>query len=127
MTVSTDALRDFFDRQIAALHAENLDGVMQNYRDDAVLIRFDAIARGAEELRAAMGEYLTLKPRTLQLNALQATDDVLFYEADMSVGGNEVKAYGTLVLKDGKIWRQTAVFVPPPGADAGAADGSGSS
>jgi hypothetical protein len=115
MTVSTDQLRDLFDRQLAALHAENLDAVMANYRDDAVLIRFDAVARGIDQLRPAMAEYLSQKPRTLRLNNLQATDDVLFYEADMSVGGAEVKAYGTLAIKDGKIWRQTAVFAPPAG------------
>lgn len=118
MTVSTDALRELFDRQLAALHAENLDGVMQNYHQDAVLIRFDAVARGLDEVRAGMGEYLTQKPRTLKLNELQATDDVLFYEADMSVGGQEVKAYGTLVVKDGLIWRQTAVFAPPSAPEA---------
>lgn len=120
MSVTTDdALRELFDRQLAALHAENLDAVLENYAEDAVLIRFDAVARGIDELRVALGEYLTQKPRTLKLNNLQATDDVLFYEADMSVGGAETKAYGTLAVRDGKIWRQTAVFTAPSTEDTG--------
>jgi hypothetical protein len=113
VTATTNELQTLFDRQLAALHAENLDGVLQNYRDDAVLIRFDAVARGMDELRSAFAEYLSQKPRTLRLVSLQATDDVLFYEADMSIGGNEVKTYGTLVLREGKIWRQTAVIGAP--------------
>lgn len=113
MTTATNELRALFDRQVAALHNDDLDTVMQNYRDDAVLIRFDAVARGIDEVRTAMGEYMSLKPRTLKLVALQATDDVLFYEADMSIGGNAVKTYGTLALRDGKIWRQTAIIAGP--------------
>jgi hypothetical protein len=121
MSVTTDdALRELFDRQLAALHAENLDAVLENYAEDAVLIRFDAVARGIDELRVALGEYLTQQPRTLKLNNLQATDEVLFYEADMSVGGQETKAYGTLTVKDGKIWRQTAVFAAPSTEDGSA-------
>jgi ketosteroid isomerase-like protein len=113
MTTATDQLRALFDRQVEALHNGDLDTVMQNYRDDAVLIRFDAVARGIDEVRTMMAEYLSMKPRTLELVALQATDDVLFYEADMSIGGNAVKTYGTLVLQDGKIRRQTAIIAGP--------------
>jgi hypothetical protein len=113
MTTTRNDLLALFDRQVEALHHNDLEGVLSNYRDDAVLVRFDAVGRGKTELRTMLGEYLALRPQTLNLVALQASDDVISYEADMSIGGNAVKTYGTLVLRDGKIWRQTAIIAGP--------------
>jgi hypothetical protein len=113
MTATRNELTELFDRQVEALHNNDLEAVLANYRDDAVLVRFDAVGRGKAELRTMLAEYLALEPRTLELVALQATDDVLCYEADMSIGGAAVKTYGTLVLRDGRIWRQTAIIAGP--------------
>jgi ketosteroid isomerase-like protein len=113
MTMTTDQMQALFDRQVEALHNDDLEGVLANYRDDAVLVRLDGVARGLDEVRGMMAEYLALKPRTLRLAAMTATDDVICYEADMSLGGNPVKTYGTLVLRDSKIWRQTAIIAGP--------------
>ena len=112
----TDDLHALFNRQVEAIHNGDLDSVLENYRDDAVLVRFDAVATGIDEIREGLREYLTLRPRTTALLNLQAVGDVILYEADMSVGGNPTRAYGSLVLRDGKIWRQVAIFAEPPAA-----------
>ena len=39
--------------QIAALEAHDIDGLMAQYHDDAVLISFDFTIKGSQALRAA--------------------------------------------------------------------------
>ncbi|MEU9125461.1 nuclear transport factor 2 family protein [Streptomyces sp. NPDC048506] len=99
------------ERQLAALAAGDIDAVMENYTPDASLLRFDGVCVGTEQIRATLSAYLTLKPRLVELRQYAECADTLFYRAIMNVGGQERGALGTLVLRDGKIWRQTAGFL----------------
>ena len=49
---------DFYNQQIACLEAHDIDGLMDQYHDDAVLISFDFIIRGSEAIRQHMEGYL---------------------------------------------------------------------
>ncbi|NRQ33867.1 nuclear transport factor 2 family protein [Nonomuraea sp. NN258] len=103
---------DLFDRQLAAIADQDLETLLGQYHEDAVVVRLDRVARGPAEIRAFFAAYLQAKPQVDEITALQRTDDVIFYNARMTVAGNRVNAFGTLVVKDGKIWRQTAAAVP---------------
>ena len=109
-TYDITKLNPAFVRQLDALAAGDVDQIMANYEPDAELLRFDGIARGTAELREALGGYLTLKPELVELTQYVETDDTIFYRAIMNLGGAPEKAFGTLVLRNGKIWRQTAGF-----------------
>ncbi|WP_037601152.1 nuclear transport factor 2 family protein [Streptacidiphilus rugosus] len=103
-------LHPVFRRQMDALHALDLDALMKNYNDDAVLLRFEGVSTGIEEVRETFTGYLSVKPRLLELQEYVETDDTIFYRAIMSLNGEPEHAFGTLIVRDDKIWRQTAGF-----------------
>ncbi|MFH8776222.1 MULTISPECIES: nuclear transport factor 2 family protein [unclassified Streptomyces] len=99
------------ERQLAALASGDLEAVMENYAPDATLIRFDQLFVGAQAIRMGLSVYLALEPRLVALEQYAEHGDTLLYRAIMNVGGQERPAVGTLVLREGRIWRQTAAFV----------------
>jgi ketosteroid isomerase-like protein len=103
-------LHPTFVRQLDALAAGDLDELMENYEPDAALLRFEGVAGGHDAVRETLAGYLTLKPQLIELTQYVETDDTIFYRAVMNLGGSPEKAFGTLVLRNGKIWRQTAGF-----------------
>ncbi|GGS76129.1 nuclear transport factor 2 family protein [Nonomuraea spiralis] len=104
--------KDLFDRQLAAIADGELEALLAQYHDDAVVVRFDRAARGAAEIRDLFTAYLAAGPRVEEITSLRIEDDVIFYNAVMTVGGNRVTTFGTLVVRDGAIWRQTAAALP---------------
>ena len=105
-----DGLHPVFVRQMAALSSRNLDELMENYLPDAALLRYEGASVGTTALRELFTGYLSLKPTLIDLTEYIETDDTIFYRAVMNLGGAPENAFGTLVVKDGKIWRQTAGF-----------------
>ncbi|MEV4288575.1 nuclear transport factor 2 family protein [Nonomuraea bangladeshensis] len=104
--------QDVFDRQLAAIAAGDLDALLAQYHPEAVVVRFDRVAEGPPAIGELFAAYLEAKPQVEELVAVRTSDDVIFYQARMTVGGNRVETYGTLVLRDGLIWRQTAAARP---------------
>lgn len=107
---SPDTFHPVMTKQLDCLAKRDLDGLMSNYADDAVLVRFDGSAAGLDEVRAGFKEYLAMEPEVVEIRDYAQTDDVIFYRASMKLGGQPEHAFGTLVLRDDKIWRQTAGF-----------------
>ncbi|MFI0421856.1 nuclear transport factor 2 family protein [Spongiactinospora sp. 9N601] len=99
------------DKQIGQLKAHDLDAMIRNYHDDAVVMRPGAIARGKAEIREFFAEYLKLEPRIVEVMVAEGTDDLILYYAKIGIGDEVHKDVGTWVLKNGLIWRQTAVLV----------------
>ncbi|WP_372404639.1 nuclear transport factor 2 family protein [Streptomyces luteireticuli] len=95
-------------QQLAALSAGDIEALVGNYATDAVLVRFDGVFAGTERIRGALTAYLALRPGLVRLLDYAEHDDTVFYRAIMSVGGQRREATGTLVIRDGRIWRQTA-------------------
>ena len=104
--------KDVLDRQLAAIAGQDLEALLAQYHEEATVVRFDRVARGPAEIRELFSAYLSAKPQVDEIISLQATDDVIFYNALMTIGGNHVSTYGTLVVRDGRIWRQTAAALP---------------
>ncbi|QIY76011.1 nuclear transport factor 2 family protein [Streptomyces sp. RLB1-33] len=99
------------ERQLAALSSGDLEAVMENYAPDATLLRFDQLFVGVEAIRLGLSIYLAHKPRLVTLEQYAEHGDTLLYRAVMNVGGQDRPAVGTLVLRNGRIWRQTVAFI----------------
>jgi len=113
MVVSTDAAvaQEFLTKQVELLESGNTAELAQRYAEDALLVRFDRVARGRSEVKEFFDFYLTQNPTIDRIVGSQITDNVIVYEAKESLAGEPVTAVGTLVFVDGLVWRQTAVFV----------------
>jgi hypothetical protein len=103
--------RELFERQVELIEAGDLDGLLAQYDEDAVLVRFDRVIAGRDGLREFFAGYLAAQPRVRSIDAYAETDDVVSYQATLETAGGEVRAYGVFVLRDGKIWRQAAGVV----------------
>ncbi|MFI7114281.1 nuclear transport factor 2 family protein [Nonomuraea sp. NPDC050227] len=110
--MTQEVTQEVFDRQLAAIADGDLAALLAQYHDEAVVVRFDRAARGAAEIRELFTGYLAAGPRVEEITSLRVEDDVIFYNAVMTVGGNRVTTFGTLVVRDGRIWRQTAAALP---------------
>jgi ketosteroid isomerase-like protein len=110
-SAATGVPADFLDKQTELLAAGDTAGLARRYAEDAVFIRFDTIARGRSEIKKMFDDYLAQKPEILALDAVKIVDDVILYQAGEKLSGRTFTAVGTLVFRDGLVWRQTATFV----------------
>lgn len=109
--MSAKRLPALLDKQIGQLKAHDLDAMMRNYRDDAVVMRPGAVATGKAEIRDFFAEYLKMDPRIGEIMVAESTEDIILYYATIAIGTTVHKDVGTWVLKDGLIWRQTAILI----------------
>jgi hypothetical protein len=103
----------FLQKQVELLMSGDTEALSQRYTEDAVLVRFDRIAHGRAEIKDLFDYYVKQNPEVRGLDGVAISDNVIVYEAKEVVGGKYVTAVGTLVLTNGLISRQTAVFVDP--------------
>ncbi len=100
--------RAFYDRQIALLEAGDIDGVTNQYHDDAVIVGFDFTVRGRDAIREHMRGYL----ERLAMLKLQSTDrfteteDAIFFEATMLTGLGVARVYDVFMLREGRATHQ---------------------
>jgi hypothetical protein len=96
--------RAFYERQIAALESGDIDRVMAQYHDDAVLVSFDTTVHGLAALREHFVRYLArLGSLTLvSTDRFAETVDSIFFEATVRTSSGEAKVYDVFVLRDGK-------------------------
>lgn len=106
------SLHPVLARQIELIAARDLDGLMDQYADDAQLVRFDRAVSGRDALREFFAGYLELGPRVVSVERHTTAGDALAYEAIVELGGKPTRTYGALVLRDGRIWRQFAAVFP---------------
>jgi hypothetical protein len=100
--------RRFYDEQIAALETHDIDRLLAQYHDDAVLIGFDFIIQGRQALRDHFVAYLA---RLGSLNLVSTdrfteTEDSIFFEATILTSLAEAKVYDVFMLRDGKTTHQ---------------------
>ncbi len=113
--------RAFYDRQIALLEAGDIEGEVNQYHDDAVLVGFDFTVRGREAIREHMTGYLA----RLGLLKLQSTDrfteteDAIFFEATMLTGLGVARVYDVFMLREGQATHQFTGLISVGPARAG--------
>ena len=106
-------LRAMFEKDLAQMRAGDIDGMLVNYHPDAQIMRLpDVVARGKAEVRKFLVDYVALKPEIVEIISIDESEDTVLYHSKLNIGGNIVGIVGTWVLRDGLVWRQTAVLVP---------------
>ncbi len=110
--------REFYERHIRLLEAQDVDGLIaRQYDDDAALTTFDFTIRGREALRAYFIQYLKQlgSMKLKSTDKFSETDNSVFFEATIETAHGVAHVYDVFVLKDGKAIRQFAgliSFVP---------------
>jgi hypothetical protein len=104
--------RELFDRQVRLIEAGDLEALLGQYHEDAVLLRFDRAVRGKPALREFYAAYLAQRPRMLEVLQYADADDVISYQAVLELGGEERRAHGTILLRGERITRQVAGLFP---------------
>ena len=100
--------RTFYDEQIAYLEAGDVDGLMTQYHDDAVLIAFEFTIHGRKAIHEHMRRYLQQLGRIKlkSTDKFTETDDSIFFEATIETAAAEAKVYDVFMLRDGKATHQ---------------------
>ena len=101
--------QEVFDHHVQALGGGDLDGIVDDYSDDAILILPSGIKRGKAGTREVFTQLLADLPSadwTLKTTLFQ--DDVLFLEwAAVSAATQADDGLDTFVFRDGQIRVQT--------------------
>jgi hypothetical protein len=108
--------QDVFAHHAEALGAEDLDGIVSDYRDDALFITPDGVQRGREGVRTAFSQLLADLPgATWDLKTQIYEDDILLLEWAADARTNRVEdGLDTFVFADGMIRVQTVRYTLEP-------------
>jgi ketosteroid isomerase-like protein len=113
MTRTTERTpREVFQHHAEALGAEDLDGIVSDYADDAVFITPDGVKRGKDGVREAFQQLLADVPgASWELPTQIYEDDVLFLEWKAQSESTRVEdGIDTFVFRDGLIRVQTVRY-----------------
>ena len=106
--------QDVFQHHAEALGAEDLEGIVSDYADDAVLITPDGVVRGKDGVREVFTRLLGDMPgASWELPTQIYEDDVLFLEWKATSDATRVEdGIDTFVFRDGLIRVQTVRYTP---------------
>ena len=110
--------RELFDRQVRLIDAGDLEGLLGQYHDDAVILRVDRTFTGKAALREHFTAYLAQRPRVREVTQLADGADLVSYQTVVELGGEELRTYGALFLRGERIARQVTGFFPAAGGAA---------
>ncbi len=108
----TTTPRELFDRHVRLTEAGDLEGLLGQYHEDAVLLRFDRVVRGKDALREHYGAYLAARPRFKELLQVVDTEDLVSYQAVIEQGDEEHRAYGAIWTRGERIARHVSGLFP---------------
>jgi hypothetical protein len=101
--------RELFDRRMALLSAGDVAGVLEQYADDAEVVRFLGVARGKQEIRAYLTGYLSAYGRfdLISLDQFFETEDAVMWEATVATANGAAQVYDAMILdENGRIRRE---------------------
>jgi hypothetical protein len=103
--------RSVFERQLRLIAAGELEALVAQYHDDALLLRSDRPIYGHDALREHYGTWLATRP-SIELDQGVEAQDLFSYQATVTAGEDDpVRQYGVLVLRGERIARHvTGVF-----------------
>jgi hypothetical protein len=110
--------RELFDRHVRLTEAGDLEGLVGQYHEDAVLLRFDRVVRGKDALREHYSAYLATRPRFKELLQVADTEDLVSYQAVIEQGDEEHRAYGAIWTRGERIVRHVSGLFPVAGGAA---------
>jgi hypothetical protein len=109
--------RELFDRQLRLIEARDLEGLLGQYHEDAVLLRFDRVVSGKAELREHFASWLAGRPTFKEVLNVADTEDLVSYQAVVEQGGEEVRMYGAFWTRGERIARQVSGLFPVASGD----------
>jgi hypothetical protein len=101
--------RELFDRRMELLAAGDVAGVLEQYADDAEVVRFLGAARGKQEIGAYLTGYLSAHGRfdLISLDQFFETQDAVMWEATVDTANGAARVYDAMILdEDGRIRRE---------------------
>jgi hypothetical protein len=104
--------QEVFRHHAEALGAEDLDGILSDYAQDAVFITPDGVLRGRDGVRQAFTQLLSEIPgATWEVPTQIYEDDVLLLEWKATSRDGQVgEGIDTFVFRDGLIRAQTVRY-----------------
>ena len=104
--------QEVFQHHAEVLGAGDLDGIVEDYSDDAVFITPDGIKRGKHGIREAFTKLLADVPNADWALPTQIYDgDVLFLEWTATAAATKVEdGIDTFIFRDGQIRLQTVRY-----------------
>lgn len=101
--------QDTFKHHLEALGAGDLDGMVADYSDDALLITPSSVSRGKDGVRQWFVETLQALGKISRFDVPTQVfeDDVLLIEWSADTDAGKVDAVDTFIFRDGEIRVQT--------------------
>ena len=108
----TRSPQQVFQHHAEALGAGDLDGIVEDYTDDAVFITPAGVKRGKDGIREAFTQLLADVPNAAwELKTQTFEDDVLFLEWTAVSAATKVEdGIDTFIFRDGMIRLQTVRY-----------------
>ncbi len=113
---ATRTPREVFQHHVEALGAEDLDGIVADYTDDALFITPEGVKRGKDGVRQAFAKLIGDVPQaTWDLKTQIYEADVLLLEWGAESNATRVEdGIDTFVFRDGLIRVQTVRYTLQP-------------
>ena len=108
--------QEVFQHHAEALGAGDLDGIVEDYSDNAVFITPDGVLHGKDGVRQGFTKLLADVPNAAwKLNTLIFEGDVLFLEWAATAAATKVEdGVDTFIIQDGQILLQTVRYTVQP-------------
>ena len=101
--------RELFDKRMELLSAGDVAGVLEQYADDAEVVRFVGVARGKTEIGAFLTGYLAAHGQfdLISLDQFIETEDAVMWEATVSTANGAARVFDAMLLDEsGRIRRE---------------------
>lgn len=101
--------RELFDRRMELLSAGDVAGLVEQYADDAEVVRFLGVARGKQEIRSFLTGYLAAHGRfdLISLDQFLETEDAVMWEATVDTANGAARVFDVMMLdENGRIRRE---------------------
>ncbi|MBF8269237.1 MAG: hypothetical protein HW386_946 [Gammaproteobacteria bacterium] len=105
------------EHHMASGNSRNIDEIMTDYADDAILIAPDgAVHKGKQAILASFQQLMTQDPSSIITPTRKIYEgDVGYIVWTINAGQpNVVNGSDTFIIRDGKIVVQTVTILPPP-------------
>ena len=108
--------RQVVEHHLNAGNSRNLDEIMLDYADDAILIAPDGVNKGKPAIQAAFQQLFTQDPYpVITLTREVYEGDVGYIVWTMNTGQpGALQGSDTFIIREGKIVVQTVAVLPPP-------------
>lgn len=113
--MATRTAEEVFAHHGNALGAEDLEDIVADYADDAILVVQKRVYRGKDGARQVFTQLLGDVPQAQWQLETVFVDDVLYLEWKAAGGGHKVDdGVDTFIFRDGMIRVQTVVYTVQP-------------